>query len=103
LSEEQQAQLLTGGRCFKEELMRLFVKLDLGGDPDTWSIEDQAWYGQMQGDIGLFNVTFNTLLEEGEVTESGVLAVLRARIQQQYDLDAPLTDVPRQGGIWPFQ
>jgi len=92
LSEEQQTQLLTGGAYFKEELMRLFVKLDLGREPDTWSIEDQAWYGQMQVDIGLFNETFCTLPEEGEVTESEVLEVLQARIQQQYDPDAPLTD-----------
>jgi len=92
LSEDQQARLLLGGGYFKEELMRLFVKLDLGGDPDTWSIEDQAWYGQMQVDIGLFNETFYTLPEEGEFTENEVLAVLQAHIQQRYDPDVPLTD-----------
>jgi len=92
LSGEQQDRLLQAGGYPKEELMRLFVKLDLGLYPSTWSIEDQVWYGRTLVDIGLIDRTCNTLPEEGEATEAEVLAALRAFIQQQYDPDAPLAD-----------
>ena len=92
LSEEIQARLLKVGGYPKEELMRLFMKLDLGYYPSTWSIEDQVWYGRMLVDTGLIDETFNTLPEEGEATESEVLAVLQAHILRRYDPGAPLTD-----------
>ncbi len=92
LSESQQALLLARGGYDKEELMRLFVKLDLGQDPGTWSIEDQAWYGQMLMDIGLYAENHNTVPEEGEATEAQMLQVLQTYIHDRYDPDAPLTD-----------
>ena len=92
LSDAQQAQLLEGGGYYKEELMRLFVKLDLGFHLTTWSIEDQAWYSQMLVDIGLADETFNTLPEEGEVTAAEVLAIVQAYVHAHYDPEAPLAD-----------
>ena len=92
LSDEQQARLLEGGGYYKEELMRLFVKLDLGEYPSTWSIEDQVWYSRIMADLVPGTEVYATLPEEGEATEVEVLAVLQAHIQQQYDPDAPLTD-----------
>jgi hypothetical protein len=92
LSEEQQARLLDGGGYNKEELMRLFVKLDLGFYPSTWPIEDQAWYDQIQVDIGRIDKTYYALPEEGEATEDEVLAKVQAIIHGQYDTDAPLAD-----------
>ena len=46
LSDENLARLQSGDGYFKEELMRLFAKVDLGFYPSTWSLEDQAWYDQ---------------------------------------------------------
>ena len=92
LSQEVQERLLKNGGYPKEELMRLYMKLDLGFYPGTWSIEDQLWYGRMLVDAGLIDETFNTLPEEGEATETEVLAMLKAHILKHYDSDAPLTD-----------
>lgn len=91
LTEEQKTQLLDRGGYYKEELMRIFVKLDLGDQPSTWSIEDQAWYSQMLIDIGLNTGSTTALPEEGEATEADVLAVVQARIYEA-DPNAPLTD-----------
>lgn len=91
LNEDQEAQLLARGGYYKEEMMRLFMKLGLGDDPSTWSIEDQAWYGQMLIDIGLYEVSSATLPEEGEATEAQMLAAVQARVSQ-FDPQAPITD-----------
>lgn len=91
LTEEQKTQLLDRGGYYKEELMRIFVKLDLGDQPSTWSIEDQAWYSQMLIDIGLNTESSTALPEEGEATETETLAVVQARIHET-DPNAPLMD-----------
>lgn len=92
LDEAQQARLLSMGGYYKEELMRLFMKLDLGKYPSTWSIEDQAWYGQMLVDIGMYEETYSTLPEAGEATEEEMLLAVQNHVHAQYDPQAALAD-----------
>lgn len=53
LEEETVRRLQQEDRYWKEELMRLYAKLELGFYPGTWSLEDQVWYDQMLVDTGI--------------------------------------------------
>ncbi len=54
---------------YKEELMRVIVKTELGFYPSTWSVEDQYWYNEMLVQTGLYPVQEHALPREGELTQ----------------------------------
>ncbi|HML49621.1 MAG TPA: hypothetical protein PKE04_23035, partial [Clostridia bacterium] len=92
LSEENLARLQSEDGYFKEELMRLFAKVDLGFYPSTWSLEDQAWYDQLLVDCGLNEERTRFLPEAGEIGEEEALRIAVEYIRSQYDPQADVLD-----------
>lgn len=92
LPEDALAYLERSDGEYKEELMRLFVKTDLGFYPSTWSIEAQAWYDQLLIDCGLSEARVRMLPGEGEIEEPEALRIAQEHIRTKYGETAELTD-----------
>lgn len=92
LDQEALSRLQEKGAQYKEEVMRLFAKAQLGFYPSTWSIEDQAWYDQMLVDSGLKEERSCFVPEGDEITQQQALDIVLGYIHDQFDADAAVTD-----------
>jgi len=77
---------------YKEELMRVFVKLDLGFYPATWPIEDQAWYDALLVECGLLDVQTRFVPEGGEISLDQALEIAVANIKDHFGDPVDVTD-----------
>lgn len=66
----------------KEELMRAFAKTELGFYPGSWSIEDQAWYGQLLIACKVIDYTASVLPGDGELTQDQALQIVYAELEK---------------------
>lgn len=57
---------------YKEELARMFAKQELGMMPDTWSVEDQYWYGELYALMDPDVERTAALPEEGELNQQKI-------------------------------
>ncbi len=92
LDEEVLAHLKSRGINYKEEVMRLFAKEELGFYPSTWSIEDQAWYNQMLVKSGLAQRQTNFVPEGDEISQLKALDIVLSYIRDNFDVSAVVTD-----------
>lgn len=81
---EDRERILAADGQYKEELMRLFVKLDLGFYPSAWSIEDQAWYDALLVEGGLTDERRYFLPEAGEIPQAAAVAAAQEAIAKQH-------------------
>lgn len=80
---------------YKEELMRAFVKAELGFYPATWRIEDQAWYDALLVSAGLSDVQTRFVPEGDEIPQDQALAIAIDWIAREYGDDVDVTDEAR--------
>lgn len=66
----------------KEELMRAFAKTELGFYPGSWSIEDQAWYGQLLVACKVSAHTDSVLPEGDEIKQEAALEIIYAELEK---------------------
>ena len=75
------------GSYFKEELAMLFAKKELGFYPGAWSIADQYWFGEFWSSIDPDIVNFNTLPEEGELSQDQIDDIAGRHIREKTGAD----------------
>ena len=92
LDEEALAWISGKDVNYKEEIMRLFAKAELGFYPSTWSIEDQAWYDQVLVDSGLSDQRMRFVPEGDEIPQQKALEIVHAYIRDNFDVNAAVTD-----------
>ncbi len=92
LSEDVIKRLEKADAGYKEEIMRAFVKEELGFYPSTWSIEDQAWYDQLLVDCGLYAKRTRFVPEGDEITQQQALDIALAYIREHFDAKAAVTE-----------
>ena len=92
LSEDVLRRLQQERGTYKEELMRIFVKLDLGFYPASWPIEDQAWYEAMLAECGLLDVQTRFVPEGDEIPMEQALGIAAEYIKAKYGDPTDLTD-----------
>ena len=92
LDDDVLLRLRQGDGEYKEELMRIFVKLDLGFYPGTWPIEDQAWYDALLVECGLKDVQTQFVPEGDEISSEQVVEIAIAHIKATFGDPADFTD-----------
>ena len=92
LSEDVLNRLQNGDGTYKEELMRIFVKVDLGFYPATWPIEEQAWYEKLLMECGLLDQQTRFIPEGDEISQEKALQVAKNYIRDVYQDDTDITD-----------
>lgn len=68
MTDEILSKFETEDLVFKETLMRLFMKMELGDSPASWPVEDQAWYDELLFSYGLVTERTRFVPMEGEIT-----------------------------------
>ncbi len=92
LDREALKRIQGKGAQYKEEVMRLFAKAQLGFYPSTWSIEDQAWYDQMLVDSGLKETRELFVPEGDEITQQRAMEIVLGYIKEHFDANTTVTD-----------
>ncbi|MBR0393414.1 MAG: hypothetical protein IJK38_13935 [Oscillospiraceae bacterium] len=77
---------------YKEQLLRLFMKMDYGEIPASWPLEEQAWYDELLVKYCLKEERTRFVPEEGEISEEQALSIAR-----NYILETWQTDVSEDG------
>lgn len=77
---------------YKEELMRAFLKAELGFYPATWSIEDQAWYDALLVESGLNDVQTRFVPEGDEISMEQALSITQTYVKDELGDDIVLSD-----------
>lgn len=95
LTEELTQKLESADTVYKEELMRAFVKLDLGFYPASWPLDDQAWYNELLVRCGLRDERTRFLPEAGEISMSEALTIARQYIKDSLGVTDDVTDEQR--------
>lgn len=92
LDEDLFGRLNSEDGYFKEELARLFAKTELGLQPDTWSVDDQYWYGELYMLMEPDAMRAAALPEEGELSQQQTEQTARAYITGKTGRDFPVLD-----------
>lgn len=87
ITPEIEEKLMSTDPIYKEELMRLFMKMDLGYYPASWPLEEQAWYDELLVEIGLMEERTRFLPEGDEITENQALEIAKNFIFQKWNVD----------------
>lgn len=87
LSEDLIAKLQGTSPVYKEELMRLFMKLDLGEYPAAWPLAEQAWFDELLFACGLVEERSRFMPEAHEITEETALAIALEYAQSNWAMD----------------
>ncbi|MDR2504673.1 MAG: hypothetical protein LBD16_01065 [Oscillospiraceae bacterium] len=77
---------------YKEELLRVIVKTELGFYPGAWSIEDQAWYNELCVKYGLQDRVYLFVPEGDEISFDTAIGIAQTRIKDEYGDDTDLND-----------
>lgn len=92
LSGKEIASLRDNDGVDKEQLMKLYAQIDLGFDPDTWSVADQAWYDRLLVDCGFRDYRVGFVPGEGEISQEEAVDVAIRYIHEHYDEDADVAN-----------
>ncbi len=87
ITPEIETKLMTINPVYKEELMRSFMKMDLGYYPASWPLEEQAWYDELLVELGLKDERTHFLPENNEISENRALEIARGYILQKWNID----------------
>lgn len=87
ITEAIRATLKSSDPVYKEELLRLFMKIDLGFSPATWPLEEQAWYNELLVQYGLAEKQTRFLPAEGEISQEEALNIARKYILDKWNVD----------------
>ncbi len=77
---------------YKEELARLFAKSELGPQPDTWSVEDQYWYGELFLKLDPDAERAAALPEDGELSQQEIEQAAAQYITEHMGRAFPVLD-----------
>ncbi len=72
---------------YKEELMRLFMKMDLGEFPASWPLEDQAWYDELLFTYGLVEERTRFVPGDGELMQEEAISVAIQYAKDSWGID----------------
>ena len=95
LAEENGVEITEGIRealessdpVYKEELLRMFMKIDLGFYPATWPLEEQAWYDELLYKYGMKEEITRFLPIEGEISEQEALDIAEKYVLENWSVD----------------
>ena len=87
ITEDIRATLKSSDPVYKEELLRLFMKIDLGFYPATWPLEEQAWYNELLVQYGIAEKQTRILPAEGEISQEDALNIARKYILDKWNVD----------------
>lgn len=87
ITDEIRAAIESDDPLYKEELLRLFMKIDLGFYPATWPLEAQAWYNELLVKYGLAEEQTRFLPAEGEISQEEALNIARKYILDKWNVD----------------
>ena len=87
ITEDIRAALKSSDPVYKEELLRLFMKIDLGFYPATWPLEEQAWYNELLVKYGLAEEQTRFLPAEGEISQEEALNIARKYMLEKWNVD----------------
>ena len=72
---------------YKEQLLRLFMKMDYGEIPASWPLEEQAWYDELLVELGLKDDRSRVLPEGDEIDENKALEIAQNYVFQKWNVD----------------
>lgn len=87
VTPEIESKLISTNPVYKEELMRLFIKKDLGYYPASWPIEEQAWFDDLLVELHLREERTRFIPEEGEITQEQALQIMAAYAESTWGTD----------------
>lgn len=84
-------QMVTNGLgYFEESTISAFCKQAFAGDDESWTLEDQAWYGEIEVKIGAFESTSLAVPGPDNMTLEEAEAFAFDRIREAYGRDLQL-------------
>lgn len=72
---------------YKEELMLLLMKQEMGLFPASWPLEEQAWYDELLVRYGLRPERTRFLPEENEISQEQAMQISMDYVKQRWDTD----------------
>ena len=87
ITDEIHAAMASDDPVYKEELLRLFMKIDLGFYPATWPLEEQAWYDELLVKYGLAEKRTRFLPADGEIGQEEALGIARQYMLAHWCVD----------------
>lgn len=87
ITDEILAAMESNDPVYKEELLRLFMKIDLGFYPAAWPLEEQSWYDELLVKYGLAEERTRFLPTEGETSQEEALNIARKYILDKWSID----------------
>ena len=87
LPDNIREKLASSDPVYKEELLRLFMKMDMGFYPASWPLEEQAWYDELLVKYCLKEERTRFVPEEGEISEEQALSIARNYILETWQAD----------------
>ena len=95
-SEEIMKEFASEDKVFKETLMRLFMKMELGDSPASWTVADQAWYDELLFSHGLVEERTRFVPEGDELTEDEAVAIATEYVRNNWGVDVSVATNCRQ-------
>lgn len=87
ITDDIRRTLESSDPVYKEELLRQFMKIDLGYYPATWPLEEQAWYDELLVKYGLKAERTRFMPAEGEISEEEALAIAQNYMLDNWQVD----------------
>ncbi len=86
VTEDIRQKLSATDPVYKEQLLRLFMKMDYGEIPASWPLEEQAWYDELLVALGLKDERSRVLPEGDEMDENKALEIAQSYILQKWNI-----------------
>ena len=87
LPDNIREKLASSDPVYKEELLRLFMKMDMGFYPASWPLEEQAWYDELLVQYGLKEERTRFMPEESEISQEQALSIARDYILKTWQVN----------------
>ena len=87
INDDIRSALASSASIYKEELMRMFMKIDLGFYPATWPLEEQASYDELLVKYGLKEERTRFLPVEGEISEEEAIDIAEKYVLENWNVD----------------
>ena len=87
ITEDIREALESSDAVYKEELLRMFMKIDLGFYPATWPLEEQVWYDELLFKYGMKEEITRFMPTEGEISEQEALDIAEKYVLENWSVD----------------
>lgn len=87
VTDDIQQKLSTTDPIYKEQLLRLFMKMDYGEVPASWPLEEQSWYDELLVELGLKDERSRVLPEGDEIDENKALKIAQSYVLLKWNAD----------------